>query len=190
VKKNKYIKKLDKLTRNNILENNPAFSSEVDSYLKWSPLALIFINDVAGVKAKNNFISHALMVAAAQGIRSLAVYPLKNNIHEFRPNSLVSENSFPSGHTATAFTGAEILRLELKDKDPVLRYAGYALATTTGILRLYNNKHWLSDVVTGMAIGIISGKISHWLFNKNRTARKKKAVQQKQIDIRMMSSMG
>jgi membrane-associated phospholipid phosphatase len=44
--------------------------------------------------------------------------------------------------------------------------AGYAMAFSTGYLRMYNNKHWLSDVIAGAGIGIASTKLAYWLYPK------------------------
>ena len=41
---------------------------------------------------------------------------------------------------------------------------GYAVATTTGVLRLYNNRHWLTDVIAGAGIGILSVEAAYWLY--------------------------
>jgi membrane-associated phospholipid phosphatase len=46
------------------------------------------------------------------------------------------------------------------------RYCSYAVATGTGILRMYNNKHWLGDVAAGAGIGILSTTLSYWLYDK------------------------
>ncbi len=74
-----------------------------------------------------------------------------------------TRNSFPSGHTATAFMGAEFLYQEYKHKSVWYGVSGYALATTTAFFRMYNNRHWFSDVVTGAGIGILSTKIAYWI---------------------------
>src|SRR5690349_22769192 len=42
--------------------------------------------------------------------------------------------------------------------------SGYAVAAATGYLRMYNNKHWFSDVMAGAGIGIASTKIAYWLY--------------------------
>jgi membrane-associated phospholipid phosphatase len=44
--------------------------------------------------------------------------------------------------------------------------AGYAVAFTTGYLRMYNNKHWLSDVVAGAGVGILSTDLAYFLYPK------------------------
>ena len=69
-----------------------------------------------------------------------------------------SENSMPSGHTAQAFLSATILDMEYRDTSPWISVGGYAVATTTGILRMVNNQHWISDVLIGAGIGIFSVK--------------------------------
>ena len=93
------------------------------------------------------------------------VYPLKKITHQFRPDSS-KNNSFPSGHTAEAFASAEFLRMEYKDVSTWYGVAGYAMAITTGYLRMYNNKHWFSDVVAGAGVGMISTKPAYWLYPK------------------------
>ena len=40
----------------------------------------------------------------------------------------------------------------------------YALATGVAFLRLYNNRHWLNDVVAGAGIGILSARIGYWML--------------------------
>ena len=66
-------------------------------------------------------------------------------------------NSFPSGHTAVAFSMASVLSRQI---DTWWAYAGfYSLALSTGGARMYYDKHWLSDVFLGAAIGIISGNV-------------------------------
>ena len=75
-----------------------------------------------------------------------------------------ANNSFPSGHTATAFSGAEFLWQEYKDVNIWYGISGYAVAAGTGFFRIYNGRHWLSDVAMGAGIGIMSTKIAYWVF--------------------------
>ena len=75
-----------------------------------------------------------------------------------------ANNSFPSGHTATAFSGAEFLWQEYKDVNIWYGISGYAVAAGTGFFRIYNGRHWLSDVAMGAGIGIMSTKIAYWTF--------------------------
>ena len=69
--------------------------------------------------------------------------------------------SFPSGHTAAAFSAATVLSLETRrywpHASPVVTPLLYAGATTVGVARMYNSKHWASDVALGATIGTFSG---------------------------------
>ncbi|MCX6225677.1 MAG: phosphatase PAP2 family protein [Bacteroidia bacterium] len=44
--------------------------------------------------------------------------------------------------------------------------AGYTVAAGTGFMRMYNNRHWLTDVAAGAGIGILSTKLAYWVFPK------------------------
>jgi membrane-associated phospholipid phosphatase len=66
-------------------------------------------------------------------------------------------NSFPSGHTTAAFAAAAAFSAELHRTHPeASRWASpamYGVATLVGGARMYNNRHWLSDVAAGAIIG-------------------------------------
>ena len=63
--------------------------------------------------------------------------------------------SFPSGHTATAFAISTVLANRINN--PIATVALYGLAGFTGYQRIYDNKHWFSDVFVGAAIGYFIG---------------------------------
>jgi len=67
-------------------------------------------------------------------------------------------NSFPSGHTTSAFSVATVIATEYKNIKWV-PYVCYALAGLTGLSRINDNKHWASDVCLGAAIGFGVGKL-------------------------------
>jgi membrane-associated phospholipid phosphatase len=71
--------------------------------------------------------------------------------------------SFPSGHTSAAFTLASVVAEETSHRWPRAYRAvaplAYAAATSVGLARMYNDKHWSSDVALGAAIGTLSGRI-------------------------------
>jgi membrane-associated phospholipid phosphatase len=58
--------------------------------------------------------------------------------------------------------------MELKESYPILAWTGYAAAISTGILRVYKNRHWLHDVIAGAAVGIISTQLAYLVFRKRR----------------------
>ena len=72
-------------------------------------------------------------------------------------------NSFPSGHTATAFALAAVLSAEVAERWPRRRIAvplvAYSSAALTGFARVYRDKHWSTDVVIGALIG-------HWVGSR------------------------
>jgi len=63
--------------------------------------------------------------------------------------------SFPSGHTITAFGLASVMAGHL---DKVAGAALYSLAFLTGLSRIYDDKHWASDVFTGAVLGTLTGR--------------------------------
>ena len=69
--------------------------------------------------------------------------------------------SFPSGHTTTAFAAAAAVTSEIRRLRPkALPYVAtvmYGGATLVGLSRMYHDKHWASDVALGAAIGTFSG---------------------------------
>ncbi len=72
-------------------------------------------------------------------------------------------NSFPSGHTATAFVGAELLRVEYGVRYPWVAVGGYTMAIGTGLLRIHHDRHWLGDVLAGAGIGIASVWLGYYV---------------------------
>ncbi len=87
---------------------------------------------------------------------------LKYSVGRLRPDGS-RRNSFPSGHTATAFMTATMLHKEYGWRSPWFSIGGYTAAAVTGISRILNNRHWLSDVIAGGAIGIGSVHLGYFI---------------------------
>ncbi|MCD8166055.1 MAG: phosphatase PAP2 family protein [Bacteroides sp.] len=113
-----------------------------------------------GIKGKNNFRDRTIVLGLACAFTAIPVNGLKYTTKIERPNGS-RKNSFPSGHTAVAFMGAEFLWQEYKDVSLWYSIAGYTIAAGTGALRMYNNKHWLGDVAAGAGFGILSTKLAY-----------------------------
>ena len=86
------------------------------------------------------------------------------NPHDFRFGGGFTSSdrqSFPSGHTTTAFAAAAAVTSEMRRLHPeAVWYVApvlYGGATLVGLSRMYHNKHWASDVVLGAAIGTFGG---------------------------------
>ncbi len=157
------LKTLDNNTKIEIKEHHPTSITNLDNYLQYSPALAVYGLNALRIKGKNNFRDRTIIYALSTAISSAVVLPLKRITKIQRPDGS-GYNSFPSGHTTTAFAAAEFMRQEYKNVSPWYGIAGYASATATGILRLYNNKHWVSDVVAGAGFGILSIKLSYWLY--------------------------
>lgn len=143
----------------------------IDDYLEWGMLGWVFVCDLIG-KEKHNWVDQLCLVAIAEGFNAGMTRTLKYTVNEPRPDG--RPYSFPSGHTANAFLGAHIAYKEFKDSSPWLAYSGYALATFVACSRLYNNRHWVADVVAGAGFGILSVELSYLVYFpiRNAIARK------------------
>lgn len=157
-----WLKKLDVSSHNKVGEH---FTERIhlDDYLQFAPAVAVYGLDLMGVKAKHNFRDRTFVMAMSHLLMATSVYSMKRITGVERPNGS-NFRSFPSGHTATAFTGAHILFKEYKDTSPWIAVAGYAAATATGGMRVYNQMHWVSDVVAGAGIGILSVELSYLLL--------------------------
>jgi hypothetical protein len=156
-----------------ITEDHSNFHTKIDNYLQFSPVAITFALKAAGVRGQNNLWSSAKIYATSTLLMAGTVYALKNIMGEQRPDNS-GNNSFPSGHTATAFAAAEFMHQEFKKSSVLLSYSGYLAASATGTLRMFNNKHYLSDVLAGAGIGILTTKAAYWLNEKVFVSHKTK----------------
>src|SRR5205814_6211749 len=113
---------------------------------------------LSGVKGRNAPWNAAIMFFGANALSGYIGHQLKQATHIERPDGSDFQ-SFPSNHTIAAFMAAEFLHQEYKDQSPWISVAGYAMATTVASIRMLENHHWLSDVLAGAGIGILSTKI-------------------------------
>ena len=136
-----------------------------DNYIQYLPVATVVVLKLAGVESQRPLLHLATSLAGSYLTMGAIVITSKSIFDLQRPDGR-GHNTFPSGHTATAFTGAEALRLEYGHQHPWIAVAAYAVATTTGFMRTYNNRHWLGDVIAGAGIGILSANFSFWLTDR------------------------
>jgi hypothetical protein len=135
----------------------------IDDISQYSPLLSVYALNAAGIKGKNNFKDRTIIASTAYLIMGASVHIIKSSSHVERPDRS-SKNSFPSGHTATAFMGAEFLYQEYKEVSVWYGVTGYLVAAGTGFFRMYNDRHWLTDIAAGAGIGIVSTKIAYWVY--------------------------
>jgi len=136
----------------------------IDDYLQYMPAVTAYgLDFLPAISAKHNFRDRTLVMATSYLTTLIIVQSVKYQVDETRPNGH-GYSSFPSGHTAVAFTGAHILYKEYKDQSPWIGIGGYAAATATGIFRITNKAHWVNDVVTGAGIGLLSAEVGYMML--------------------------
>jgi hypothetical protein len=106
----------------------------------------------------------------AQILSELLVQPIKFATQRQRPDGS-NHHSFPSGHAAVTFASATVIERHLGWRKSLL---GYAIASYVAASRLHDNRHFLSDVVFGAAVGSIAGRTvvhheaDYWAFTPVR----------------------
>ena len=139
------------------------FKTGIDDYAQYFGPAMVVGLKLGGYEGRSDWprllssagMSYAIMAAFVNGIKYTA--------KEMRPDGSTA-NSWPSGHTATAFVGASLLHKEYGlTRSPWWSVAGYGVASATGVMRVLNNRHWISDVMSGAGIGIMSTELGYAL---------------------------
>lgn len=143
----------------------------IDDYTQYAPALLVFAMDAAGLKGRYRPGDQLLMYGLGVISTAAVVQPMKRIIVRERPDGS-DDLSFPSGHTSVAFATAEFLNQEYGKQYPWISFAGYATAGLTGYLRLYNDQHWLGDVLAGAAIGMGTTRLVYWIRNRIETKKK------------------
>lgn len=95
------------------------------------------------------------------------------------PSGKKTNSSFPSGHTTVAFAAATVFAMEYRNK-PLVPILAYSAATLIGLSRITENKHWTTDVLTGAAVGYLTGRL---VVNNYHRYAKLKAPQQKKNTV-------
>ncbi|WP_430973858.1 phosphatase PAP2 family protein [Sunxiuqinia rutila] len=119
--------------------------------------------------------STALLAGESFLLASLFVQIPKRLIGRARPdtgadpfefNGPLEGTGFPSGHTTAAFAVASVIANQYADT-PAIPIISYSIATAAGLSRIYDNRHWLSDVAGGVVLGILVGNLVSEKYNKN-----------------------
>ena len=90
----------------------------------------------------------------AQILTEILIEPIKFASNRLRPDGS-NHQSFPSGHAAVTFATATVIERHLGWRKAAL---GYAIASYVAMSRIHDNRHYLSDVVFGAAVGSIAGR--------------------------------
>lgn len=139
----------------------PSFHHHYDDYLQYAPAALMLGLKISGVKGRSSWARMLTSDAFSAILMASSINLIKSTTDVLRPDGS-THNSFPSGHTATAFMAASMLHKEYGlTRSPWYSIAGYTIATATAISRQLNNRHWLSDIMVGAGIGILSTELGY-----------------------------
>ncbi|TSD63314.1 phosphatase PAP2 family protein [Inquilinus sp. KBS0705] len=157
------VRRLDVSIYNDVNEDHPNFKHHPENYFQYTPAALVYGLNLVGVHGKNTFVDRTFIYLMAEGMMGATTFILKKATHRLRPDGS-NYYSFPSGHTANAFAGAEFMAQELGGKSIGYSAVGYGFATATGVLRIYNRDHWFSDVIAGAGFGILATKGAYLLY--------------------------
>lgn len=143
----------------------PSFHYSYDDYLQYAPAAVMVGLKACGYEGRSSWGRMLVSDAFSVAVMAAIVNGIKYTVSRPRPDGS-RNNSFPSGHTATAFMTATLLHKEYGWKSPWFSIGGYTAAAVTGVSRLLNNKHWMSDVMAGAAIGIGSVHLGYFITDK------------------------
>jgi membrane-associated phospholipid phosphatase len=139
----------------------PTFRHHYDDYLQYVPALSVYALNAAGIRGKNSIKRATVSYAFSVVIMAAIVNSIKYTAKVERPDGS-TRNSFPSGHTANSFMNATFLQKEYGTyRHPLYGVAGYTMATATAFGRQLNNRHWISDVLAGAGIGILSTQLGY-----------------------------
>ena len=137
------------------------FKTGIDDYTQFFGPAAVVGLKFGGYEGRSDWPRLLASAGMSYGLMALFVNTIKYTAKEMRPDGSTA-NSWPSGHTATAFVGATLLHKEYGlTRSPWWSVAGYGVATATGVMRVLNNRHWISDVLSGAGLGILSGELGY-----------------------------
>ncbi|PZR15335.1 MAG: PAP2 family protein [Flavobacterium psychrophilum] len=153
----------------------PKFRSHIDDYLQYAPIAAVYGLNAIGIKGKNNFGNRTAILIKSELLVGILTYSLKKITAVPRPDT-GQPTSFPSGHTAQAFAAATFMAKEYGHKSIWYSIGAYTVATGIGTMRVMNNRHWVSDVLVGAGIGILSTNLVY-LTHQYKWGKKKSSGQ-------------
>lgn len=136
----------------------------VDDGVQYVPLAAAVGLDFLGVEARHPLRERVALAATSYAALTAVTGGLKLTVSERRPDDS-DMRSFPSGHAARAFAGAELVRSEYG-----LGWGAgaYAVAAGVSVLRVAGDHHYAHDVIAGAAVGVLSARLAYWLLPLER----------------------
>ena len=136
----------------------------LDEVLQYLPAVTPIVLSLCGLQGRHK-TSRMLMLGGVSYLFGVGWLDAAKYCFAVRRPDSMKTNSFPSGHTSLAFTGAEFLRREYEDEYPAIAVVGYIIAGLVGLMRVWHNRHWTGDVLAGAGLGIVSTSFVYWLLD-------------------------
>lgn len=147
------------------LSQHGKHKTPVDDWIQYSPMVASYALYFCGMKGQHSLLDRTILLAMSYATFGVVNYAMKTAFKEQRPDS-GARNSFPSGHTGTVIMGAEYLRREYWDTNKWVAMSGYVVGAAVAYLRIYNDRHWINDVIGGAALGYLSTTFAYWIYPK------------------------
>ena len=145
------------------MDFKPSFTYKADEVLRIVPAAALVGMKAFGIESRTEKWSELIVRSAAStAIMGVSVKGIKQLAGRVRPDGS-DASSFPSGHTATAFLTASLFAKEYGHLNPWYSVGAYGIATSTAMLRRMGDHHWMSDVMVGAGVGILSVELGYAL---------------------------
>ncbi len=144
----------------------------LDDQLRHLPAYTTLGLSVLGVKGEHSTLNQAVLFALSYTLNNTITSNLKRITRVERPQGN-SFDSFPSQHTSAAFSAARFLDKEYGAQSIWYRVGGYTVATGVAGLRVAKDNHWLSDVLAGAGVGMLSTEIVYRVYPLLQRATRK-----------------
>lgn len=146
------------------LNNRPLSDGIIDDLFQFFPDIVVIMPDRMVGYSPYVWRERAAMLVTGELINEIILQTLKHTVDSPRPDGS-DTHSFPSGHTARAFLGAELARESYGIRRA---FGAYGLAAIMGIMRVVEGRHYVTDVIAGAGIGILSARLATLLLPLER----------------------
>ena len=153
----------DEEVREEIREHISRPLTHLDDQTRYLPGAVALGLGLAGIQGRHKPVDQVLLAALAFTVNDALTSNLKRVTHVERPDGS-NFHSFPSQHTSLAFASATFLHKEYGGRSIWYSIGGYSVAAATGGMRRAKDAHWLSEVLAGAGVGILSTEAAYWLY--------------------------
>lgn len=136
-----------------------------DDYIQYLPTAAPLSLKLLGLESQHDWKRMALLEGGSYLLGYIILEGAKHGFGVLRPDGR-AYNSFPSGHSFMAFTGAEVIRREYGEEYPWIAVAGYMVAILVAGMCVYNDRHWVGDIMAGAGLGVLSASAVYWIEDR------------------------